>query len=163
MFCATVRSGISEISWKAVWMPSPCAARGVGMRTVSPNRAIAPASGGLSPLMILTRVDLPAPFSPSRAWTSPAGMASETSRKAIVAPNALLRPRIATAGGGSGIGEGGRGGSRASRRAAPVPSREPRPRWGAPPVRGQLPSGTAPSRAEKASSSGTSGCHTSMK
>ena len=39
--------------------------------------------------MILTRVDLPAPFSPTRAWTSPGRKTTETSSRALTASNCL--------------------------------------------------------------------------
>ena len=50
-----------------------------------------PESGRTSPLRILTRVDLPAPFSPTIARTSPVAMASETSSSATVASKRLER------------------------------------------------------------------------
>ena len=42
--------------------------------------------------MILTRVDLPAPLSPTRATTSPGATWSETSVSACTAPKRLLTP-----------------------------------------------------------------------
>ena len=51
--------------------------------------------------MILISVDLPAPFSPSSAWISPACRVSETSSSAWVEPKRLLTPRISRIGGGS--------------------------------------------------------------
>src|SRR5215212_9043999 len=40
--------------------------------------------------MIFIRVDLPAPFSPTRAWISPFAIATETLRNALTPPNRLL-------------------------------------------------------------------------
>src|SRR5437762_7631667 len=53
--------------------------------------------------MILMRVDLPAPFSPTRAWTSPARSSNETSRSAV-SPEYDLLMDVACKSGGSGIG-----------------------------------------------------------
>src|SRR5215467_7675581 len=44
-------------------------------------------SGCSAPVMILIRVDLPAPFSPTSAWTSPARKSNETPLRARTAPN----------------------------------------------------------------------------
>src|SRR6478736_8960302 len=40
--------------------------------------------------MIFIRVDLPAPFSPTRAWISPFAIATETLRNALTPPKRLL-------------------------------------------------------------------------
>src|SRR5690242_10910455 len=45
-------------------------------------------------------VVLPAPFSPSNAWTSPAAASKSTSSLATTAGNRFVIPRSATAGGG---------------------------------------------------------------
>src|SRR6266516_2984661 len=50
------------------------------------------------PEMILIRVDLPAPLSPTRAVTSPAGAAKSTSLSACTAPNRLFTPRSSSRG-----------------------------------------------------------------
>ena len=42
-----------------------------------------------TPLRILTTVDLPQPFSPTSAWTSPARSSKDASRTACVGPNAF--------------------------------------------------------------------------
>ncbi len=52
-------------------MPSALASPGEPMETVEPPQTISPALGCKTPNSILTRVDFPAPFSPSRAWISP--------------------------------------------------------------------------------------------
>src|SRR6202453_135512 len=51
-------------------------------------------------MMHLTRVLLPAPFSPSSAWTLPGSTRSDTSSRATKAPNRLLRPSASRRGGG---------------------------------------------------------------
>src|SRR6188474_2764782 len=43
---------------------------------------ISPESGTTAPVRILIRVDLPAPFSPTSAWTSPARSSNDASRSA---------------------------------------------------------------------------------
>ena len=43
-------------------------------------------------MITLISVDLPAPFSPTRAWTSPARRSNETPFKACTPANALLIP-----------------------------------------------------------------------
>src|SRR5215813_6780899 len=47
-------------------------------------------SGCSAPVMILMSVDLPAPFSPTSAWTSPARRSNETPLSARTAPNVLV-------------------------------------------------------------------------
>src|SRR4051812_42741232 len=63
-------------------MPSERATGGVIRGTVRPETTSAPVSGCSAPVMILIRVDLPAPFSPTSAWTSPALSSKDTSRSA---------------------------------------------------------------------------------
>src|SRR5258708_32916836 len=53
-------------------MPIALAARGDWWTTARPSSTISPSSGCTAPVRILTNVDLPAPFSPTRACTSPA-------------------------------------------------------------------------------------------
>src|SRR5438093_11626639 len=68
-----------------------------------PATASVPESAVTAPVMILMRVDLPAPFSPTRAWTSPARSSNETSRSAV-SPEYDLLMDVACKSGGSGIG-----------------------------------------------------------
>src|SRR5213080_2901111 len=56
-----------------------------------------PASGLTAPLTTFISVDLPAPFSPTRAWTSPRRSSRSTPLRACVEPNRLLMPRITRA------------------------------------------------------------------
>src|SRR5262245_5555174 len=53
-----------------------------------------PASGVTAPLSTFIKVDLPAPFSPMRACTSPGRSSRSTPRSACVEPKRLLMPRI---------------------------------------------------------------------
>ena len=55
-----------------------------------------PRSSGPAPATILPSVDLPAPFSPTRAWISPAAIARLTSSSARAPPYRLLTPRTST-------------------------------------------------------------------
>ena len=56
-------------------MPSACAMAGLASCTASPFQRTVPASGRTAPWMIFISVLLPAPFSPSTAWISPAATA----------------------------------------------------------------------------------------
>ena len=60
--------------------------------TGSPFWKIRPLSGWIWPARIDIKVDLPAPFSPSRARIEPWRIESEMSRLACTAPKALLTP-----------------------------------------------------------------------
>src|SRR5205085_5007404 len=55
-----------------------------------------PASRGNTPAITLISVDLPAPFSPSSAWISPARSVKSTSCNARTAPKLLLIPRTSS-------------------------------------------------------------------
>src|SRR5215210_508881 len=57
--------------------PSSFATRGELCATVFPSICSSPPSGSTAPVMILISVDLPAPFSPMSACTSPARSSSE--------------------------------------------------------------------------------------
>src|SRR5829696_9731665 len=57
--------------------PSAFATRGELLATVLPSIRSSPPSGSTGPVMILISVDLPAPFSPMSACTSPARSSSE--------------------------------------------------------------------------------------
>src|SRR2546421_12184649 len=58
-------------------MPSDLARRGALCVTGCPLSLISPLSASTAPVMILMRVDLPAPFSPISACTSPARTSNE--------------------------------------------------------------------------------------
>src|ERR1700722_18879333 len=52
-------------------MPAACASCGDDHLTFAPSKRSSPSSGVSAPAMILISVDLPAPFSPTSARTSP--------------------------------------------------------------------------------------------
>src|SRR5437870_3562103 len=64
-------------------MPRRNASRGEAKVTGAPSQRISPASGRSAPAMSLRRVDLPAPFSPTTACTSPAATARSTASRAV--------------------------------------------------------------------------------
>src|SRR5699024_2086247 len=71
IFSATDSVGTKLSSW---WMVAiPCASESLveAMVTSEPSTSILPESGWCTPAIILIRVDLPAPFSPSSAWPCP--------------------------------------------------------------------------------------------
>lgn len=55
-----------------------------------PSKIICPSSWFMIPLKHLIKVDLPAPFSPNKAWTLPFLTKTETLLRATVAPNCFL-------------------------------------------------------------------------
>src|SRR4051794_27598199 len=78
-------------------MPASLAAAGPCNTTSRPSILSDPLSGRWTPPRIFTSVDLPAPFSPTSACTSPACRSSDTSSSARIAPNdfdACRRERI---------------------------------------------------------------------
>ena len=98
-FSATVRLGDSASSWWMVTMPSARAAAGSGIATASPaRRMLPPGSAWCTPARIFISVDLPAPFSPIRAWTSPAQAENVTPASARDGPNVLAIARISSSG-----------------------------------------------------------------
>ena len=82
MLSATVRSGISDSSWKMQTMPARVASDGFAKATGRPARRSSPVSGARTPAMILISVDLPAPFSPRTAWIVPRRQAKSTPSRA---------------------------------------------------------------------------------
>ncbi len=60
-----------------VAMPAACAWCGLSKVTSWPSMRMVPVSGLWTPEMTLMSVDLPAPFSPTRAWISPAATAKD--------------------------------------------------------------------------------------
>jgi hypothetical protein len=85
-FSATVRSGKTVGSWYMATKPSRCAASGSPIRRGSPSTTMSPASGWTTPVRILTRVDLPAPFSPTSACTVAFSIGKLTSDTAWAPP-----------------------------------------------------------------------------
>ena len=75
------------ISWCTSTMPRRSASTGPFSSTGAPSSFRTPRVGGRWPLTIFISVDLPAPFSPMIAWTSPARTSSETSLSTSIGPN----------------------------------------------------------------------------
>ena len=100
-FSATVRSGKSRGSWWTTAIPSARDWAGPWIRVGTPSSRIVPLSGWWTPARIFTRVLLPAPFSPTSPWISPARMSIETSVRAAVAPKRFEMPRSSTRGAGA--------------------------------------------------------------
>src|SRR5215470_4350242 len=98
MLSATERSGISDSSWKTQAMPAARASDGAAKAIGSPSSSIRPSSGGMTPAMILIRVDLPAPFSPSTAWIRPARTVRSAPAKACTPPYRFETPRASNSG-----------------------------------------------------------------
>ena len=72
-------------------MPRFCAARGLGISTSCPLMRISPSSFWYTPPSTFMRVDLPAPFSPIKACTSPASSSNLQSFRARTPGKDLLR------------------------------------------------------------------------
>src|SRR6187455_3391 len=73
-------------------MPRAMASTVEWMVTRRPSNSIVPASAASTPEMILIMVDLPAPFSPTRACTRPARIVMSALRMARTAPNRFDMP-----------------------------------------------------------------------
>src|SRR5690606_30716689 len=81
-------------------MPRDIAASGWASVTRSPRQVSSPASGSWAPASTLMRVDLPAPFCPSRQWTSPARTSRSTPSSALAPGKCFTRPRTWRSGSG---------------------------------------------------------------
>src|SRR3954451_12757708 len=73
-----------------VAIPPSCASCGPRKRIGRPSNVTSPASRSYTPVRILMSVDLPAPFCPMRAWTSPRRTSNVASRSAGTPLKALL-------------------------------------------------------------------------
>ncbi|MDT4813920.1 hypothetical protein FQZ97_469140 [compost metagenome] len=93
MFSATVASAHRAISWCTRPMPRRMAWAGPSMTTFWPHSTISPSSGWWMPSMMFISVDFPAPFSPHRAWISPACSEKSTPESAREAPKRFAMPR----------------------------------------------------------------------
>ncbi len=78
----------SEKCWVTIPIPAAIASRGERIATGLPSMRISPASAAVSPYRMRISVVLPAPFSPSRAWTSP----RPTSRSTLVVGDEVPEP-----------------------------------------------------------------------
>src|SRR6185312_2529369 len=94
----TLRLSQRARSWNTVAMPSAMESTGVWIVTSLPSKLTVPRSCGCTPARILTRVDFPAPLSPTNATTSPACTSRAMSVKAATAPKFLLTPRMDSTG-----------------------------------------------------------------
>lgn len=83
--------------WCTMPMPRAMASPGLWNETCSPSTAMVPSSGFCMPYRIFIRVDLPAPFSPTRAWTVPRRTVMSMSWLATTPGNRLVMPRSSTA------------------------------------------------------------------
>ena len=100
MFSAIERCGARLSSCWTTAMPSRRACAGVSAGASAARRPGSPPSSGRStPESRLISVDLPAPFSPSSAWTRPGGISIETSRS-----TGLPKKRLLTASARRGLG-----------------------------------------------------------
>jgi hypothetical protein len=99
MFSATVRFSQRFTSWYTVLTPCARASAGPVNRRSTPSTRIVPAVGEWIPVRALIRVDLPAPFSPIRAWISPGRRLKSTPSRAFTGGNSTLMPVISTTGG----------------------------------------------------------------
>src|SRR5438552_8273343 len=82
-----------------VEIPAAWASSGRVKETGTPRYRIWPLSGAYTPVSSLIRVDLPAPFSPTRACTSPGASANDTSSSASTPGNRLATPTTSSIGG----------------------------------------------------------------
>ncbi len=81
-FSATVRSGRSAGSWRTMASPNARASSGDAPVRAVPTISTEPESAASAPEATAISVDLPAPFSPTRAWTSPARTSRSTDLRA---------------------------------------------------------------------------------
>src|SRR4029453_18685024 len=93
-----VNSRSTEVIWKERASPSRTRAC-MGRRVMSrPAKWMGPVSGRGLPVSWLTKVVLPAPLGPIRAWISPGRTSIETLSVAIRPPKRLIRPVAASSG-----------------------------------------------------------------
>ena len=93
-FSNNVRFGQMLSSWWMKATPFSSASLGFGKVRSTPSMVMVPASALWIPVRIFMRVDLPAPFSPIKAWTSPSLRVILTSRSTWFVPNAFAMPDI---------------------------------------------------------------------
>ena len=128
-FSCTVRSGSTAGCWWTIAMPRAAASRGVSEATVCPPTVIVPVSGTIVPDAMFISVDLPAPFSPRIACTSPESTLTDTSVSAATPPKCLAMPAISSVAGRVAvivdpvIGSSSGAGLTVSRRAPAGPDR----------------------------------------
>ena len=97
MFSATERFGQRLRSWKTTPMPWRADACASANRTGAPPSRITPWSGWCTPASTLIIVLLPAPFSPTSAWISPARSSKSTPSSARTPGKDFVSPRTSSA------------------------------------------------------------------
>lgn len=100
-FSATVRSGSRVSSWWTMPIPACWASRGLRKVCGAPANSTVPSSGWWTPDTTFMSVDLPAPFSPTTACTSPGRTWRSTPSSTRTPRNDLPMPRRASSGDGS--------------------------------------------------------------
>ncbi len=95
-FSATVMTGTSWKCWCTIPMPRLMASLGSLIGVASPLTLTVPVSGLISPKIWFTRVDFPAPFSPSSATISPRSTWRVMSRLAWTEPKLFDRLSISS-------------------------------------------------------------------
>ena len=93
MLAATLSSGTRLSSWWMMATPARSASRTPAKRTGAPSIRISPSSAGWTPERIFISVDLPAPFSPTSACTSPARRSKSTRSSAVTPAKCLVTLR----------------------------------------------------------------------
>ncbi len=81
--------GMRLNSWLMTLMPACCDCSGSLNSTTRPRTSMVPEVGGCWPPSTLISVDFPAPFSPTRAWTSPGRSSRSTPSSASTPGNRL--------------------------------------------------------------------------
>ena len=89
IFSATDSVGTKFSSWWIVAIPCASESLVEAMVASEPSTRILPESGWCMPAIILISVDLPAPFSPSSAWTCPRRTDKVTSLITLTGPKDL--------------------------------------------------------------------------
>ncbi len=95
-FSRTVRLSASMKCWNTMPTPAAIASAGDESATCWPLTSIVPESGFCTPYRIFISVDLPAPFSPTIAWTVPRSTSMLTSWLATTPGNVLPMSRSRT-------------------------------------------------------------------
>ena len=97
MLSSTEKHSTSLKCWWTMPMPSALASLGSLMDTSTPSFLMMPSSGWYRPNSTLISVDLPAPFSPSRAWISPFFTCKVMSSLAMIPGNRFVMCSISMA------------------------------------------------------------------
>src|ERR1700729_2306619 len=115
--------------WKVLATPRAVITSGRDLVMFLPSRLIRPSVGRISPVSMLKKVVLPAPFGPISETIDRAGMSNVTSLTAIRPPNRLVIPWASRIGGGDGAATAAGGAETASALMLlpPVPGRARRP------------------------------------